>query len=102
MTSQEKSRGSLIHIAGYVNDSNSYHPEFHFVRNFYAIDSSGRCSGYRDTFQVSEDFWSQDCQHHESPTGFVDDSYQVYANGFPEGRIGVNVGGKVQRGAAAD
>jgi hypothetical protein len=88
MTSQEKACGSLIHIAGYVSESNTYHPEFYFVRNIYAIDPSGQYADFRNTFQVSEDFWSRDCQHRESPSGFVDDSYQVYANGFPEGRIG--------------
>jgi hypothetical protein len=87
MRPQEKAGGSLIHMAGYVTDSNTYHPEFHFVRNIYAIDPSGAYADFRDTFQASEDFWSRDCQHRESPTGFVDDNYQVYANGYPEGRI---------------
>jgi hypothetical protein len=88
MTTQEKLGGSLIHMAGYVSDTNGYHPEFHFVRNIYAINSSGAYGDFRDTFQTSEDFWSRDCQHLESPTGFVDDNYQVYANGYPAGRIG--------------
>src|SRR4051794_12613736 len=40
MTSTEKSGGSMIHIAGYVEESGRHHPEFYFVRNVHGIDQT--------------------------------------------------------------
>ena len=78
----------MVHLAGYVGDSATYHPEFHHIRNVYAMDSAGGYTDIRHTFFATEDFWSRDCRHRSSQTGFIDDSYYVvYANGFPEGRI---------------
>ena len=86
MTGSEKRHGSsLVHIAGYVHAEGISHPEFHFVRNIDAIHpDTGAYTGVRTTFQSSEDFWSRDCQHRESPTGFVDDGSALYMNGYPD------------------
>jgi hypothetical protein len=52
--------------------------------------TTGAYEGFRQTFNASEEFWSKADQSNQS--GFPPDSdhyqYQVYANGFPEGRIG--------------
>lgn len=90
MLPAEKRLGSMIHIAGYAREGDSFHPEFYFVRNFEKIEDDGSYSGMSDTFASDEQFWNRDCQHRESPTGFSAHGGEahVYVNGFPEGRIG--------------
>ena len=89
MTPEEKKSGRMVHIAGYVLAQNTYHPEFHFVRNIYTIKPSGEYDDVKNTFLVSEDFWNRDCQCRQQPTGFErDENYHFYTNGFAEGRIG--------------
>lgn len=94
MTKEQKSGGSLIHIAGYEKNGGKSHPEFWFVRNVFNMDSqTGEYSDFRDEFIKSEDFWGRD-----NLTGnwfyqfqFYNDLYQLYINGFTPGRIGYNI-----------
>jgi hypothetical protein len=88
MSRREKAGGSLVHIAGYVKDKGHYHPEFYFVRNVHAIARSGEYKDIRNEFAVSEDFWTRDCPRDNLMDAFQRDVYQLYINGFPEGRIG--------------
>jgi hypothetical protein len=76
---QKKSSGSLIHIAGYTDEPEP-HPEMYFVRNIKHIEPSGAYSGFEETFDVSEDFWTRDYPRYRSG--------MLYINGYPEGRIG--------------
>lgn len=85
MTPKQKRRGSIIHIAGYVSDGGTSHPEFWFVRNVHGIDrATGGYTDIRDDFAISEDFWSRDYPRDDS---YEHGGYYQYANGFPEGRI---------------
>ncbi|HEY3331976.1 MAG TPA: hypothetical protein VGK19_18230 [Capsulimonadaceae bacterium] len=84
MTSVEKANGSIVHIAGYVEVGNESHAEFWFVRNVYGILATGEYDDIRDTFQVGEDFWSRDCPTDDT---MENGAYQLYANGFHEGRM---------------
>lgn len=79
----------FAHIAGYATDRNGYHPEFHFVRNTLGMEENGEYLPPQPTFlPPSEDFYSRDCRHRNSPTGFINDGQlQFYTNGFPSGRI---------------
>jgi hypothetical protein len=88
MLREEKEGGSMVHIAGYVRDKGCYHPEFYFVRNVHGIASSGEYTDIRNDFAVSEDFWTRDCPRGNLMEAFQRDVYQLYINGFPEGRIG--------------
>jgi hypothetical protein len=88
MTQDEKSSGSMVHIAGYVFDANSWHPEFLFVRNVYSIDmETGEYRDFRKSFQVSEDFWRRDWERNNLERLFTRGGYQIYSNGFPSGRM---------------
>jgi hypothetical protein len=87
MSSSEKlNSGSIIHIAGYVGDSGSQHPEFYFVRNFYRMTESGDYADVRERFQVSEDFWTRDYPKNIE-TFEAGDCQMLYINGCPDGRI---------------
>jgi hypothetical protein len=88
MLPEEKVFGSVIHIAGYVNDDVGYHPEFHFVRNIHGIEEdTGQYKDIREDFAVGEDFWSRDCPKHNLMEEFERGVSQIYINGFPEGRF---------------
>lgn len=95
MTKQEKESGSIIHIAGYVEDNSVSHPEFWFVRNVHHLDqNTGEYQDIRDTFAISEDFWTRDYPNNNLKDTFQDPNYysrQIYVNGFTPGRIGFNV-----------
>jgi hypothetical protein len=96
----EKQSGSMVHVAGYALDATlGFHPEFHYIRNTHGIRADGNYETPGDAFLSSEDFWSRDCHHQDSPTGFPLDAgiykYQYYVNGYPEGRIGY-VGAQAQ------
>ena len=88
MLSEEKKGGSMVHIAGYVQEKGLYHPEFYFVRNVHGIGNSGEYTDIRSDFAVSEDFWTRDCPKSNLMEAFERDVYQLYINGYPEGRIG--------------
>jgi len=88
MTQKEKNDGSMVHLAGYVQDKGRSHPEFWFVRNVYGMDTStGEYSDFRDTFQISEDFWKRDWCKNNLDQLFQEDGYQIYINGFTSGRV---------------
>jgi hypothetical protein len=89
MHPEEKLGGSMVHIAGYVQEGGLQHPEFYFVRNVYGIDATtGEYRDLRDQFQVSEDFWTRDCPRSNLMARFQSGVYQIYINGFASGRIG--------------
>ena len=89
MLHEERSSGSLIHIAGFTWSGEQVHPEFWFVRNVGSIDqSTGEYSEPSSDFLVSEDFWSRDWPTHNRAKAFKENGYQVYVNGFASGRIG--------------
>jgi len=88
MTQEEKEGGSMMHIAGYVEDTRGWHPEFWFVRNVYNIDMrTGEYGDFRQTFQVTEDFWQRDWPQHKLAASFKNGGYQIYTNGFTSGRV---------------
>lgn len=89
MSSAEKSNGSMVHIAGYVEEENEAHPEFWFVRNVTGINmNTGEYTGTSPQFQVTEDFWTRDCPENKMIEAFQKGAYQIYVNGFASGRIG--------------
>ena len=89
MSPDEKSNGSMVHIAGYVPGESKSHPEFWFVRNVTGIDPhTGEYTGTSPHFQVTEDFWTRDCPKHKLMEAFQAGAYQIYVNGFASGRIG--------------
>lgn len=63
MLPEEKDKGSMVHIAGYVKgDNDLYHPEFWFVRNVNYVDpATGDYGDIRPEFGVDEQFWARDC-----------------------------------------
>jgi hypothetical protein len=91
MLPDEKKDGTIIHIAGYVPDPVlGYHPVHWMVSNIPDVDDEGNYRSPVSTFHHHEDFWEKHCRYKDSPTGFPRDAYpgwQVYANGFPPGRI---------------
>lgn len=95
MTNDEKSGGSIIHIAGYVEENGISHPEFWFVRNVHRIDpSTGNYTDIDLSFEISEDFWTRDYPQNNLNETFQNPkmySRQIYVNGFSPGRIGFNV-----------
>lgn len=92
MTQEEKARGSLIHIAGYVQDAHGSHPEFWFVRNINSMDSrTGEYKDFKDTFQVTEDLWNRDWQRYKLGALFQHGGYQLYTNGYTPGRISYRI-----------
>jgi hypothetical protein len=89
MSRDEKSSGSMVHIAGYVPGESQLHPEFWFVRNVTGIDPhTGEYTGTSPSFQITEDFWTRDCPKQKLMEAFQTGSYQIYVNGFASGRIG--------------
>jgi hypothetical protein len=89
MSPNEKASGSMIHIAGYVEEEGKFHPEFWFVRNVTGIDPhTGEYTGTSPHFQVTEDFWTRDCPKNKLMEAFQTGAYQIYVNGFASGRIG--------------
>jgi len=90
MTSAEKARSCLFHIAGFVREpSGDHHPEFYFVRNITAIDTTtGAYLGAGPDFYVSEDFWERDCKTPSARAALAAGSFaNVYLNGYPDGRV---------------
>ena len=60
MTPAQKEIPTLIHIAGYHQDSDGFHPEFHFVRNAESIDAvTGDYVGLTDAFRTNEKNFGQ-------------------------------------------
>ncbi len=91
MVSLEKNNGSMIYIAGYVEENGLNHPEFWFVRNVAGINpETGEYTGISQQFQKSEDFWSRDCPQYRLIEAFEEGIYFIYINGFASGRIGFN------------
>jgi len=89
LSSDEKNRGSFVHIAGYVEENSMSHPEFWFVRNVTGINNNtGAYNGFSSSFQVTEDFWTRDCPNNNLIETFQTGNYQIYVNGFASGRIG--------------
>ena len=89
MLPAEKASGSMIHMAGYVEKSGEFHPEFWFLRNIHSIDSkTGEYGDIDDRFELTEDFWSRDCPQQNLMDSFQQGGYQIYVNGFASGRIG--------------
>jgi hypothetical protein len=89
MSPREKDDGSMIHIAGYVEEEGRSHPEFWFVRNVTGINGdTGEYTGTSPGFRVSEDFWTRDCPENRMMEAFQVGGYQIYVNGFASGRIG--------------
>ena len=88
MSPKERTHGTLMHIAGYVQDGAAYHPEFWYVRN---VELDPQTGGYCEIpdFRVSEDFWTRDCPDGNLMEEFQKDTkaYIIYINGFSAGRI---------------
>jgi hypothetical protein len=92
MLLEEKQNGSMVHIAGYVEENGLYHPEFWFVRNIIGIDfHTGDYTDASPCFQITEDFWSRDCPKNNMIEAFELGSYYIYVNGFTPGRISFNL-----------
>lgn len=95
MTDEQKNGGSIIHIAGYVEENNISHPEFWFVRNVHGINpKTGEYEDIKNEFAISEDFWTRDYINQNLKDTFQKPNYysrQIYVNGFTPGRIGFNV-----------
>lgn len=95
MTESQKNSGSIIHIAGYVEEGGFSHPEFWFVRNVHKMDpKTGEYIEIDQNFEISEDFWNRDYKNPNLKNVFQNPNYfahQIYANGFTPGRIGFNV-----------
>jgi len=90
MLPDEKDGGSMVHIAGYVEEGGVYHPEFWFVRNVHAIDRrTGEYGSITHDFNVTEDFWTRDCPKANLMKRFQESAhtYHIYVNGFAPGRI---------------
>ena len=88
MSPEEKKAGIIMHIAGYVEINGMSHPEFYSVRNIHGIDSTtGKYKPPRKDFKCVEEFWSFDGPRNDMMTQFEKGAYQIYINGFPEGRI---------------
>lgn len=89
----EEKDGTLIHIAGYVEENGKSHPELWFVRNVHKMDlETGEYGDIRPDFNVSEDFWRRDYADPELNLKMVFEQggYQYYINGFSSGRIVYN------------
>jgi len=88
MLPDEKADGSMIHIAGYVEQGGESHPEFYFVTNVHRIDPvTGEYNDIDENFGVSEDFWNRDCPKFNLLQEFQRGVGQIYINGFASGRI---------------
>jgi hypothetical protein len=84
----QRAGATLIHVVGYVSGEDGTHPEFYFVRNAATInDQTGAYEEIRDTFQVTEDFWTRDHNEPDVRAAFDAGGYQTYFNGTPDGRI---------------
>jgi hypothetical protein len=89
MSPGEKEGGSMMHIAGYVEENAMSHPEFWFIRNVAGIDPhTGEYTDISPNFHITEDFWTRDCPKNKLMEAFQTGAYQVYVNGFASGRIG--------------
>lgn len=82
-----KHRGCIYHIAGYVAEGVTWHPELWFVRNYTGIDESDGSYIGLGTWDVTEDFWSRDYLAPEAKQHFAQGNYRHYLNGAPPGRI---------------
>ncbi len=92
MHPSQKSQGSLIHIAGYVEDNGVSHPEFWLVTNVPGFDTiTGEYFEPSDEFHASEDFWNRDCPKKDLLRKFQQGGYQYYVNGFTSGRVSYNL-----------
>lgn len=87
---EEHALGSLMHIAGYVQDEGcDAHPEFWFVRNVDMIQAGDRAGDYvvQPGFSVSEDFWARDYMNPQVRAALVAGREMRYFNGMLEGRV---------------
>ncbi len=95
MTPEQKKKGSITHIAGYVEKDGLYHPELWFVRNVHGMNPvTGEYEDIKQEFAITEDFWNRDYPYHNLKETFQNPIYysrQIYVNGFTPGRIGFNV-----------
>jgi len=88
MWSEEKEKGSIAHIAGYVQNKGVFHPEFWFVRNVHDIDrNTGEYTRIGQRFKADEHFWRRDCPKSKLMRAFQRGIQQIHVNGFASGRI---------------
>lgn len=87
ITESERDDLTLVHIAGYVEQDGTSHPEFYFVRNFERLGSKGDYQGRLNVFELSEDFWTRDFKPRSARDDPNVDVTWRYFNGLPEGRI---------------
>lgn len=87
LTPDEHAMGTLVHIAGYVEEEGRAHPEFWFVRNIDGIDADTGEYIVQERFDVSEDFWNRDYKNPEVRAALAEFMEQRYFNGYPAGRI---------------
>lgn len=81
---------AMFHLCGYVKAGESYHPEFWFIRNM-EIDENGEYSIFYKKFVAEEQFWSIEVNRRAYSIFQQDNAaYQLYINGYTEGRIGYN------------
>lgn len=81
---------AMFHLCGYVEYDGKFHPEFWFIRNM-EIDENGEYTILHEKFVVEEQFWSYE-KNKVAYSLFQNDNaaYQLYINGYTEGRIGYN------------
>ena len=92
MTQDEKQNGSIIHLAGYVEENGISHPEFWHIRNVTGIDLiKGDYIDFSDKFSINEDFWTRDYRKKNFSEVFKLGGYQTYINGFSPGRTSYNI-----------
>jgi hypothetical protein len=85
MSKDEKTRGTIIHLAGYAKMNGVSHPELWHIRNVGINPHNGEYTA-QNQFHISEDFWSRDCPRSNLMQEFQKGSYQIYVNGFASGR----------------
>lgn len=81
---------AMFHLSGYVKENLNFHPEFWFIRNI-EIDQTGEYNIKHSEFIVEEQFWSNETNQFLYSL-FKEDkfAYQLYINGYTNGRIGFN------------
>jgi len=82
----EKQIGYDLHVAGYVGNSVSSHPEFYHITNYSIDGTTGNYSVKNPTLRFTEDFWKEN-QSVPTEKLFANHTGYIYCNGFPSGRI---------------
>lgn len=93
MTSEEKSKGCIVHICGFVKEKDHEHPEMWGISNIDLLPD-GKYSSGKEQFNFREDFWNRDWTKNNLKNQFVNPAsygYQYYINGFTAGRISFNI-----------